>query len=260
MILDDIVAYKKRKVALDKQEISIEKMMNLVKASNTTSGFKRSLKKNGELCIIAEVKKASPSKGVICENFDPVMIAIDYQTNKADALSILTEDHFFMGKDQYLKDIRSQVDVPLLRKDFIIDDYQIYQSKMLGADAILLIAAILDKKQMVQYKRTAEEIGLEILLEVHDRAELETALELDAAIIGINNRNLKTFETHLVTTEELIRYIPNNKVVISESGIHTRKDMIFLQGLGVSGVLVGESLMRSGSIGKKLNELRGYGK
>lgn len=257
MILDKIVAYKKMKVEEEKKITSFDSLISQIEKCETTRNFEQSINTQNELSIIAEVKKASPSKGIIRKDFDPLSIAEIYDKNGVSAISVLTEDKFFLGKNQYLSDIRTITYVPVLRKDFIIDPYQIYQSKVLGADAILLIAAILTKKQLVSFHRIAEEIGLQCLVEVHGKFELETALDTDADIIGINNRNLKTFETALETTEKLIQFIPKDKTVISESGIKNKTDMKFLKDLGVGGVLIGEAFMRTKSIDEKLRELRG---
>ena len=172
-------------------------------------------------------------------------------------MSILTEDKFFLGKDEYLEQVNKTTSIPLLRKDFIIDEYQIYQSKVLGADAVLLIVSILSLEKLIKFKKLADELGLSCLVEVHNKRELDIALDAGVEIIGINNRDLKTFITSLKTTEELIKYIPKNKIVISESGINSRRDMEYLQKLGVNGVLIGESLMKSKNINQKISELRG---
>lgn len=257
MILDKIVAYKRKKVEEEKQQLPIDLLLKQLKEIEAPQDFKKVLKKEKGLSIIAEVKKASPSKGVIREDFYPLEIANLYDENKVEAMSVLTEDKFFQGSPQYLKDIRSSTYLPLLRKDFIIDPYQIHQSKALGADAILLIAAILTQKQLIDFQKLAVKVGLYCLVEVHTQEELEVVLKTEADIIGINNRNLQTFETTLETTKELIKMIPRDKTVISESGIHGRRDMEYLEDLGVNGVLIGEGLMRASSIGEKLRELRG---
>lgn len=257
MILEKIVSYKRIKIEKEKKSFSIDRVLSSIDTSNYTRSFKKAFANKKGLSIIAEVKKASPSKGVIKKDFSPLDIAKSYSTNRADAISVLTEDRFFQGNNDYLNLVRSITSVPLLRKDFIIDPYQIYQSRLLGADAILLIVSILSKKQLVEFKNIAKSLELECLVEVHNESELEMALETDSEIIGINNRDLKTFKTNLTVTENLIKYIPKSKIVISESGINTKSDMEFLQGLGVKGVLVGESLMRAKSINDKFKELRG---
>ncbi|MCG8539218.1 MAG: indole-3-glycerol phosphate synthase TrpC [Clostridia bacterium] len=257
MILDRIVAYKKKKIEEEKSITSMDEIISLIENCSKGRSFKEAFEDKRNIGIIAEIKKASPSKGTIKEDFDPMEIAKDYSINKVEAISVLTEDRFFKGHNDYLNQVRGVTSAPLLRKDFIIDPYQIYQSKALGADALLLIVSILSKKTLFEFKEIAEDIGLDCLVEVHDRFELERALEADSKIIGINNRDLKTFKTSLLTTEKLIGHIPKSKIVISESGINSRQDMIFLESLGVKGVLIGESLMRANSIGEKLGELRG---
>lgn len=257
MILDKIVAYKKKKVVEERRKISIDCILSSINTCEERRNFKKVFEETHGLSIISEVKKASPSKGIIKENFNPVGIAQSYTDNNAQAISVLTEDKFFLGDNAYLNQVRSVTSAPLLRKDFIIDSYQVYQSKALGADAILLIVSILSKEQLLNYQSIAKEIGLDCLVEVHDKSELNLALETGAEIIGINNRDLKTFKTTLATTQALITDIPKSKIVVSESGINTRKDMKFLESIGVNGVLIGESLMRAHSIDDKFKELRG---
>jgi indole-3-glycerol phosphate synthase len=257
MILDKIVDYTRKKLEEEKIITPFNKIVSQIEACNETRNFKKSIIENKDISIIAEVKKASPSKGVIREDFQPLAIAKEYEKNKVQAISVLTENKFFQGKDEYLSQIKGITSIPILRKDFIIDPYQIYQARVLGADAILLIAAILTKNELIDFQSIAKEIGLQCLVEVHDESELNIVLETEAEVIGINNRDLKTFKTTLETTERLMSFIPKDKAVISESGINTRKDMEFLSNLGVQGVLIGESLMRAKSIDEKLKELRG---
>jgi indole-3-glycerol phosphate synthase len=207
--------------------------------------------------VIAEVKKGSPSKGVIREDFDPLAIAETYQGNGATCLSVLTDEQFFMGHLSYLGKIREVVNLPLLRKDFICDPYQIYEARVAGADAILLIAAMLDAGQLTEYNALAAELQLDVLLEVHDEPELELALTTGCELIGINNRNLQTFATDLAVTERLLPLIPDSHFVVAESGITCRADILRLQRAGAKGFLVGESLMRDDDIGAKLRELQG---
>ncbi|MCT4607454.1 MAG: indole-3-glycerol phosphate synthase TrpC [Marinisporobacter sp.] len=257
MILEKIVDYKRKKLEEDKKNTSLNQLIKEIDLGDKRRDFKKCIKENPDISIIAEVKKASPSKGVIREAFDPIAIAKIYDENKVDAISVLTEDRFFQGKDEYLSEIKKQTSIPILRKDFIIDPYQIYQAKVLGADAILLIAGILSRRELIEFQKVATNLGSACLVEVHDQYELETVLSTGADIIGINNRDLRTFETTLETTEKLIEYIPKGKIVISESGIHTRKDMEFLKKIGVDGVLIGESLMRAKSIDAKIREIKG---
>jgi indole-3-glycerol phosphate synthase len=208
--------------------------------------------------LIAEVKKASPSAGVICEDFDPVRIAKTYESAGTSCLSVLTDEKFFQGSLEYLKQIRSAVRVPLLRKDFIIDERQIPQSIEWGADAILLIVSILTDEQLRSFHTLAQSAGLAILVEVHDEKELDRAIGIGAALIGVNNRDLKTFKVDLATTERLANHIRNSghdALLVAESGIHTRADVERLRSCGAGAILVGESLMRHGDIAAKIAEL-----
>jgi indole-3-glycerol phosphate synthase len=203
------------------------------------------------------VKKGSPSKGVIRPDFDPVAIAGIYEANGAACLSVLTDERFFLGQLAYLTEIRRHVQLPLLRKDFICDSYQLYEARLAGADAVLLIAAMLDLTQLREFTALARELDLDVLLEVHGEGELETALQVNCGLIGINNRDLHTFITDLATTERLAKLVPGNRLVVAESGIHTRADVSRLQRAGARAFLVGESLMREKDIGAKLRELLG---
>lgn len=258
MILDKIVAHKMKQLEQEKRLISIGELKKMIhdEGIRPRNDFYNALYKPGRLSVIAEVKKASPSKGIICHDFEPVRIANTYYENGADAISVLTEKEFFMGNDEYLKRIRQNVPIPLLRKDFIIDCWQVYQACVLGADAILLITAILTDEQLKKFQIIAGILGSQCLVEVHDEAEVERALKSGARMIGINNRNLHTFETSLKTTERLVRLIPEKALVVSESGIKTNEDMHMLRQLGVHAVLIGETLVRADHIGEKLKELR----
>ncbi|MGN0587633.1 MAG: indole-3-glycerol phosphate synthase TrpC, partial [Oscillospiraceae bacterium] len=218
-------------------------------------GFGAALKKD-TLSVISEVKKASPSKGLIQPNFDYMKIAAEYEQNGAEAISCLTEEHFFMGSSAYFREIRGKVNIPMLRKDFIIDPYQVYEARVMGADAILLIAAVLDDDKLREYKDIADSLGMDILAEVHDESELERVLAADFNIVGINNRNLKTFEVTLNTTARLAKLVPSGKVIVSESGIKDNEDMKLVRSCGADAVLIGETLMRSGNIGGTLKALR----
>jgi indole-3-glycerol phosphate synthase len=261
MILDKIAAYKQEEVARAKSHRSLASLQQGVRdLEDQPRGFLRALRATAEsnwTAVIAEVKKGSPSKGVIREDFDPLTIAEVYQENGATCLSVLTDEHFFMGHLRYLHQIREVVNLPLLRKDFICDPYQIYEARAAGADAVLLIAAMLDAGQLAEYNSLATELHLDVLLEVHDEAELEVALTTECKLIGINNRNLQTFATELATTERLLPLIPEECLVVAESGIATRADVLRLQKAGAKGFLVGESLMREDDIGAKLRELQG---
>lgn len=258
MILDKIVEQKKLQLEREMRGISIESWKDILRRPglHAPRDFSEALKQEGQVSIIAEVKKASPSKGIIRQDFDPLEIAREYNRMEVQAISVLTEKSFFLGSDDFLVAIRQALPSPLLRKDFIIDIRQIYQSRYLGADAILLIASILSDEELRKFQIVAGILGIQCLVEVHDRRELERALETGARIIGINNRNLRTFEVDLKRTEELMNHIPGNRVVVSESGISGVEDIRYLKSLGVNAVLIGETFMRAGSIEEKINELR----
>lgn len=209
----------------------------------------------GKAGVIAEVKKASPSKGVLRENFHPAEIATSYAQHGAACLSVLTDEQFFQGAPDYLKQARAACSIPVLRKDFMIDPYQVYEARALGADCILLIVAALDHGLMRELEACAHEIGMDVLVEVHDANELEAALTLKTALLGINNRNLRTFETTLDTTIELLPRIPENKLVITESAIRTRDDVQRMRDHAVHAFLVGEAFMRASDPGAELAQL-----
>lgn len=256
MILDDIVSYRKKQLEYEKEVMGEKEVMDrAAEDERIPKDFLGALQKSG-LSVIAEVKKASPSKGVICEDFTPIGIAKEYEKAGADAVSVLTEEHYFKGSSQYLQAIREKVDLPILRKDFIIDAYQIYESLIIGADAVLLIAALLDSSTITRFMRIADTLGLACLVEVHNEKELRTALDAGARMIGINNRDLKTFEVDLQTTQRLAKLTPTDRVVVAESGIVTNADMKAIFSYGADAVLVGEALMRSDNMKEKLAELR----
>ncbi len=257
MILDDIIANKKEELAQKKRRSSLRDIKARAADAGPVRGFGGALMVKGGIGFIAEVKKASPSKGVIREDFDAVKIARAYEQSGASCISVLTEEKFFQGKLRYLGEIRDAVGLPLLRKDFIIDEYQIFEARTAGADAILLIAACLEKQQIEDFLGIAGRIGLDALVESHTYRELDKALLAGAAIVGINNRNLSTFTVSLQTTLDLLKDIPEDRTVVSESGIKTRNDVIMLQKAGVDAILVGESLMREKNIGEKVKELLG---
>jgi len=212
---------------------------------------------SGDIALIAEVKKASPSAGIICKDFDPVKIAKEYEAAGASCLSVLTDEKFFQGSLDYLRQIRAAVKIPLLRKDFIIDERQILEAVEWGADAILLIVAILTDEQLQKFHSLATEAGLAVLVEVHDEEELERALKISPLLIGVNNRNLKTFQVDLAVTENLAKKIGAGKILVAESGIHNRADVERLKKCGAKAILVGESLMKNGGIQSKVRELIG---
>ena len=248
MILDTIVERKREEVALLKQQGIRPPDV----AIDPPRGFMQALIDAPGVAIIAEAKKASPSKGVIQPDFDPVQIAINYQQGGAHAMSVLTDVDFFQGSLSYIPLVRSAVELPVLRKEFIIDPLQIKEAAVYGADAILLIAAILEKAQLQEFRIQAEESGMDVLVEVHNEKELEKTLAAESKLIGINNRNLNDFSVDLATTFRLQREIPNNIPVVSESGISSRADMLRLKEAGITAALIGESLMRSRAQGETL--------
>lgn len=257
-ILKKIIDYKKEELAAVRSRVPLAELKARLPDLPPVKGFEAALRKTvetGRTAIIAEVKKGSPSKGVIREDFDPVAIAGIYAENGAACLSVLTDEHFFLGNLRFLSDIRKVVQIPLLRKDFIFDPYQIVEARAAGADAILLIAAMLELPVLRDFSALAAELGLDVLLEVHDEQELESALRTDCALIGVNNRNLRTFATDLETTGRLIRLMPGERFVVAESGINSRADIDRLRGAGAGAFLIGESLMREPDIGAKLREL-----
>ncbi|WP_455204848.1 indole-3-glycerol phosphate synthase TrpC [Kaarinaea lacus] len=208
-----------------------------------------------QAAVIAEIKKASPSKGVIREDFHPADIALSYEKGGATCLSVLTDVDFFQGADEYLQQAKQACSLPVLRKDFIIDPYQVYEARVIGADCILLIVAALDDAVLMELTKLAAQLHLDVLVEVHDKEELDRALKLPAKLIGINNRNLRTFETRLETTLELLEYIPNDRIVVTESAIHTKEDVKRMRDHNVNAFLVGEAFMRAADPGEKLKQL-----
>lgn len=258
-ILSEILATTRTHVQFAKTRRPIEEMQQLASGMPPSRDFMSALKRTDGTALIAEVKKASPSKGVIRSNFDPIAIARTYAANGAACLSVLTDTPYFQGRLEYLHLIREVVPTPLLRKDFIVDPWQIYESRVEGADAILLIVAALDKSDLRDLLSVARANQLSALVEIHDREELDEALAAGADLIGINNRDLHTFRTSLDVTLDLIPSIPADRGVtlVSESGIFTRADVLRLQDAGVHAVLVGEALMREEDIGAKVRELLG---
>lgn len=245
-ILDKIVEIKKAQIEEEKKHISLQDMIELSKEEREIRDFEAALS-GSDMAVISEVKKASPSKGVIKEDFDPVETAKFYEASNFDAISVLTEKEYFLGDDKYIEMVRAVTTKPVLRKDFIVDEYQIYQSKVIGADAILLIARIL-KGKLKSYYDLAKSLGLHVLVEVHEEDELKEAIESGAKIIGVNNRNLETFDVDLKQTEKIIKLLPPGKIVVSESGIRNSEDVDYLKSIGASAVLVGETLMRGNTI------------
>jgi indole-3-glycerol phosphate synthase len=257
VILDDIVA--KTKIRLDKvtQEERNQKKASAYEVAGSASfPFYKALSKPG-ISYIAEVKKASPSKGLISKDFNPVEIAMEYERIGIDAISVLTERDFFLGSPEFLQSINKTVKTPTLRKDFIVDSYQIYEAKLLGASAILLICAILDENTLYTFYKEATDLGLDVLVEAHNEKEIQKALSIDARIIGINNRDLKTFNVDLNTSRRMREFIPSSKIMVSESGYSKREDIVKATEMGVDAVLIGESFMRSPSKEDLLKILKG---
>jgi indole-3-glycerol phosphate synthase len=256
-ILDTIVDSVRKQLDLDKSRVSPDLLhARASEKHGNGNDFETALSGQG-ISVIAEIKKASPSKGVICENFDPVTIAREYEQGGADALSVLTETSFFQGHPDYLRHISRHVSLPLLRKDFIIDRYQIDQALVLGASAVLLIAALLDDRRLADFIDYCHSNNVQALVEVHDKEELLRVLDSPARVIGVNNRDLRTFEVSLQTSLDLVSLLPPTRLSVSESGIHTRQDVRLLEQAGFDAILVGESLMRQQNRVCALKELRG---
>ncbi len=260
-ILQKIVDRKREEVEERLSSVSLSKLEARIERENKREaprGFVKAIEKRiaqKQAAVIAEVKKASPSKGVIRELFDPVEIARAYSAHGAACLSVLTDIDFFQGDDAYLEAARKVCDIPVLRKDFMVDEYQIAESRSIGADCILLIVAALDKQELTDLYQCAQYFDLDVLVEVHDQEELDIALELGTRLIGINNRNLKTFETSLDTTIDLLKGIPDDRIVITESGIHSQQDVERMIESDVYGFLVGEAFMRAENPGLELESL-----
>lgn len=259
-ILDRILAVKRTEVAAARAAKSLEALEREARAMPPARDFVGALQARiaaGRPAVIAEVKKASPSKGLLRADFDPPEIAKSYVRGGAACLSVLTDVTFFQGAAEYLRAARAACDLPVLRKDFTIDRYQVAEARAMGADAILLIVAALEQAQMIGLERAALDLGLAVLVEVHDGSELDRALELSTPLLGINNRNLRTFETRLDTTYGLLERIPADRLVITESGIHSPEDVAAMRARGVNAFLVGEAFMRAADPGQELARLFG---
>tara|TARA_B110000014_G_C20070624_1_gene558330 strand:+ start:530 stop:1321 length:792 start_codon:yes stop_codon:yes gene_type:complete len=255
--LDKIIHQTISSVEMDKQKIPLQELKSYLSDLNNTKGFFEAIKTRndkGLISVIAEIKKASPSQGLIRENFNPKDIAQSYQESQATCLSILTDAPYFQGSLEDLASVREVVELPLLRKDFIVDDYQIYQSRFYGADCILLIASVLSDTQLKEFKEIAQELNLDVLIEVHDASEMDRAKKLDFPLIGINNRDLKTFNVNIETTIKLSENF-QNKIIVSESGIKTKEDVKKILSSGTKTFLVGESFMRAADPGEELKNL-----
>lgn len=256
MILDELAEYAEERVRADKEKISLEEMKN--KAMLLPKGdfcFEKALKKRRGAAI-CEVKKASPSKGVISEDFPYLEIAKEYEKIGADCISCLTEPKWFMGSDVIFAKIRKEVSLPMIRKDFTVDEYQIYQAKVMGADAVLLICAILNENKLREYLSICDTLGITALVEAHDKSEIKTAVKIGARVIGVNNRNLKDFTVNFNNAASLREFIPKNVVYVAESGVQTPDDGASLIKSGADAVLIGEALMRSEDKGEFLKKMR----
>ena len=262
-ILDKIVATKKIEIAHELQKISLSNQRDIAESNNKDAllkprGFIYAIENKiaaGKAGVIAEIKKASPSKGILRENFNPAQIAQSYEKHGAACLSVLTDVDYFQGCNAFLQEARSACNIPVLRKDFTIDPYQVYEARAIGADAILLIVACLELNQMKELEACAHELGLDVLVEVHNAPELEQALELKTPLLGINNRNLKTFEVTLQTTLSLLSMVPEDKTLVTESGILGRSDVQLMRDNQINAFLVGEAFMRAADPGVALSEL-----
>ena len=257
-ILEKIVNTKLQEVKKHIEHESMDSLKNHEGIKTSSRNFVEAIKfhhTRNSSAVIAEVKKASPSKGIIRENFNPVEIAMSYEKGGAACLSVLTDEQYFKGHLSYLNLVRSQVELPILRKDFIIDPYQIYQAKAYGADCILLIVAILSERQLLEFEKIAFDLDLSVLVEVHSQEELEVALKMQTPLLGINNRNLKTFDVSLETSLSLKKNISEDRIVVTESGIFSKQDVMLMSDAGIKTFLVGESFMREEDPGSALQNL-----
>ena len=257
-ILKKIIQRKTEEVAERLAKVSLQEQVERARQGSAVRGFVKNIEQTiqtGRPAVIAEIKKASPSKGVMRENFQPAEIAISYEQGGASCLSVLTDIDFFQGSDAYLQQARQACSLPVLRKDFIIDPYQVYEARAIGADCILLIVACLSDMQLKELADLATQLNMDVLVEVHDAEELARALRVDLPLIGINNRNLRSFETSLETTLALLEQIPDDRIVVTESGIHTPADVSRMRAHNVNAFLVGEAFMKAEEPGEKLREL-----
>jgi indole-3-glycerol phosphate synthase len=259
-ILKKIVSRKREEIAERSQQVSLAEMIESARTADACRGFVAAIQHKiaaGQAAVIAEIKKASPSKGVMREDFRPADIAVSYEKGGAACLSVLTDKDFFQGSEEYLQQARAACALPVIRKDFIIDPYQVYEARAIGADCILLIVAALDDAQLTELAELATQLGMDVLVEVHDADELARALPLNLPLVGINNRNLRTFEVSLQTTLDMLAAIPADRIVVTESAIHTREDVALMRDHAVNAFLVGEAFMRAEDPGAQLAELFG---
>jgi len=257
-ILKQIVAKKKERIGLAKQNLSEELLKEQLASVAPARDFLAAINKPKQIALIAEIKKASPSMGVIRQEFNPEEIAKAYALCGVQAISVLTEEDFFQGEPAYINIVKNAANLPVLRKDFILESYQVFESRLLGADAILLIADLLTKDKLTEFMRIADTLGMGYIVEVHDEKELKKVLSLNAPVIGINNRSLHTLEVDFKTTEKLFTLIPKGKVVVVESGIKNYQDVLFLKILGASAVLIGTAFMEAADIKQKVEEVMGW--
>jgi len=257
VILDEILTRKRKEVEEAKEKVSGEEIIRKTVGLPRRRDFKSAIAKPGKINLIAEIKKASPSRGIIREDFDPAKIARIYQDSGAQALSVLTDEQFFKGSLGHLRQVRAVTAIPVLRKDFIIDQYQIYQSFLSGADAVLLIAGLLSKDKLIDFLSIAAGLGMSSVVEVHSAEDVGKIQGMDIQIVGINNRDLTSFKIDLGTTERLIGALPKNTIIISESGIKTSRDVKRLKDLGVKAVLIGETFMASADIAEEVRQVMG---
>ncbi|MCF6338150.1 MAG: indole-3-glycerol phosphate synthase TrpC [Gammaproteobacteria bacterium] len=257
-ILKKIIARKHEEIAERSQQTSLAEMIERAKMADACRGFVDAMKNKiatGDAAVIAEIKKASPSKGVIREDFVPADIAVSYEKGGAVCLSVLTDRDFFQGSEGFLRQARAACTLPVIRKDFMVDPYQVYEARVIGADCILLIVAALDDVQLHELATLATKLGMDVLVEVHDADELARALPLNLPLVGINNRNLRTFEVSLRTTLDMLADIPDDRIVVTESAIHSVEDVALMRGHAVNAFLVGEAFMRADDPGAKLATL-----
>lgn len=257
MILDEIVRHKRTELADARRRQPLGEVRARALAAPPPRDFRAALSAGREVALIAEIKRSSPSAGLIREDFDPAAIAASYQAGGAAAISVLTDDRFFGGRLEFIAEARADAPTPILRKDFIIDEYQVFEARAAGADAVLLIARILSDQELVEYRALARDLGMAALVEAHDADEAGRAVESGADVIGVNNRDLDTLAVDLATTETLARDIPAGRVVVSESGISSRRDVERLAACGIHAVLVGEALMKSSDLAAAARELTG---